>query len=76
MSRKDVFALPTAQQKKLAQQVIKLRKAGKKWPEICEATGIPGGITGRRLMREYGGASAEALIKPRANASQDAKAAK
>lgn len=73
-TRKQVLALPTNEQKKLATQIVKLRKAGEAWPAICEKLDIPGSITGRKLMRLYGGAGAEALIKPRAAASQAGKA--
>lgn len=53
-----------AQRKSIGQRVVKLRKAGNGWPEIMEATGIAGGLTGRKLMREFGGKQAESLIRP------------
>lgn len=55
-----------AQRKALAKRVEKLRASGTPWPEIVKATNgkVPGSITGRKLLREYGSANAASLIRP------------
>jgi hypothetical protein len=52
-----------SQRKQIGNRVIKMKKAGNGWPEIIKATGIAGGMTGRKLLREFGGKSAESLIR-------------
>jgi hypothetical protein len=58
-----VSDMTDAQRKAIGQRVVKMKKAGNGWPEIIKATGIAGGLTGRKLLREFGGKSAESLIR-------------
>jgi hypothetical protein len=60
-----ITRIPEKDRAKLAARIEKLREAGASWPEIVAATGIPGGITGRKLVRAYGSKGAEKrLIAP------------
>jgi hypothetical protein len=76
-------ALPANERKSKAERIRKLREGGTPWPEIVAATGIPGGITGRKILRLYFGAKGSALVAPsydrakaEANRAKAAKAAR
>ena len=75
-----ITRMTDAQRKQIGAKVVKLRRAGKSWGDICEATGIPGSITGRKLLRLYGGSDviAESYSRDdaKANRAKVAKAAK
>jgi hypothetical protein len=71
-----VSDMTDSQRKQVGQRVVKMKKAGQGWPEIIAATGIAGGLTGRKLMREFGGASAEKLIRTSYDRSKVSKPAK
>jgi hypothetical protein len=54
-----IAGLSDAQRKKLAGQIVRLKKQGVKWdgPDgICEQVGISSALQGRDLLREYGNA--------------------
>jgi hypothetical protein len=55
--------LTDKQKATLGKRIIALRKKGATWEEVTEATGVPGGITGRKLMRLAGGTGAESAIR-------------
>lgn len=57
-------ALPAKEKAAKAERIRKLREGGTPWPEIVAATGIPGGITGRKILRLYFGAKGSALVAP------------
>src|SRR4051794_13848116 len=57
-------ALPANERKAKAERIRKLREGGTSWPDIVAATGIPGGITGRKILRLYFGAKGSALVAP------------
>jgi len=69
--RKDKLAhLSEAQRKKAAAIIFRMRKEGKGWDAVMEELedknmSIPGSMTGRRLLRDYGPDDAESVIRER-----------
>jgi hypothetical protein len=64
--RKDKLAHMTeAQRRKAANTIFKMRGQGKSWADIMEVVDIPGSMTGRRLLRDYGPSDAESVIRER-----------
>jgi hypothetical protein len=64
-----------AQRRKAAATIYKMRKDKKSWPEIMEVVDIPGSMTGRRLLRDYGPDDAETVIRERSANSKSTKKA-
>lgn len=52
-TRKPRMPETDRERKALAARILKMRKAGSPWPDIVKATGVPGSLTGRKLLREY-----------------------
>lgn len=70
-TRKDKLGhLTDAQRKKAAAIIFKMRGDGKSWDAVMEELEdknmpIPGSMTGRRLLRDYGPDDAETVIRER-----------
>lgn len=71
----DLRSMTDKQRTALGKKIAQMRGKGSSWAEVQEETGVPGSITGRKLMREAD-PNAEAKIEARGAAAAKPKGAK